>query len=378
MRRVLSLIFLGVPCLVSAQSTGRPAYEFSTLLFGNFQMRTDDAAKSTTGGKAANRFDFGRAYLTFRAPAGDRASIRVTTDVFQNAADGYYGGWAIRLKYGILQYDLTDRLAGVAGLATVARIGMLQTVAIEQVETFWPRWINNTALESNGFFASADVGAAVHTTLPNRRGEVYLTVMNGRGYTNPENDRFKDVAARLTFQPFGSDSGFFRTLAISPWYYKGWNASQFVAPNPGQVGQVADGIRKDRRGIFLGLRERRLTVGAEYSQRLEELEGGQNTVASPRVVFDRTSDLTSAFLLTRPAEWSDATKRSRLGLVGRFDRFKLDRDADATNEFLLLGATWDVNQRVTLALDYQGLTPIGAGNTATATRTWFLHWVASF
>jgi hypothetical protein len=207
---------------------------------------------------------------------------------------------------------------------------------------------------------------------------VYLTVMNGRGYTNPENDRFKDVAARFTFQPFGNDSGFFRTLAISPWYYKGWNASQFAGPNPAEVGQIADGLQKDRRGIFVGLRERRLTLGAEYSQRLEELESGLNTLLSPRTVSDRTSDLQSVFLLTRPAELVEASRLSRFGLIGRFDRFKLDRDADATNEFLLLGATWDLNQRVTLALDYQGLTPAGAANPALPVRTWFLHWVASF
>ncbi|MEX2178470.1 MAG: hypothetical protein WD801_07150 [Gemmatimonadaceae bacterium] len=377
MRRVLSVVLLCVPCLLPAQASQRPAYEFSTLLFGNFQMRTDDAAKATTGGEPPNRFDLARAYLTFRAPAGDRASLRVTTDVFQNAAAGYYGGLAIRLKYGILQYDLTRNLAGIEGMAAAARIGMLQTVTIEHVETFWPRWLGSTALETNGFFSSSDVGAATHVALPGRRGEAYVTVMNGVGYANAENDRFKDVAGRLSFTPFANDSGFLRTFAISPWYYKGWNASQFVAPNPGQVGQVSEGLRKDRRGVFAGVRDRRLTVGAEYSQRLEELEGGQNTIVSPRVVLDRTSVLQSVFVVARPTELLGGN-RSRLGVVGRFDRFTLNTGADARNELLIAGATWELNPRVTLAFDYQGLTPTGTANAGVPSRTWFFHWVASF
>lgn len=378
MRRLLSLSLLCVPGLLPAQASQRPAYEFSTLLFGNFQVRTDSAAKLTTGGAPSNRFDLGRAYLTFRAPAGDRASIRVTTDVFQNAAAGYYGGLAIRLKYGILQYDLARNLAGIEGLAAVARIGMLQTVAIEHIETFWPRWLGSTALETNGFFSSSDVGAATHIALPGQRGEAYVTVMNGVGYANAENDRFKDVAARISFTPFANHSGFIRTFTISPWYYKGWNASQFVSPDPGQVGQVSEGMRKDRRGVFAAVRDRQLTLGAEYSQRLEELEGGQNTPASPRVVLDRTSALQSVFAVARPAELFGSGRRSRLGVVGRFDRFRLNTEADAINELLIAGTTWDLNQRITLALDYQGLTPSGTANTGVPVRTWFFHWVASF
>ncbi len=43
-------------------------------------------------------------------PAGDRASIRVTADVFQQAsstnnADAFYKGWVFRAQYAYLQYD---------------------------------------------------------------------------------------------------------------------------------------------------------------------------------------------------------------------------------------------------------------------------------
>ena len=376
LRRIPLFACLLIPALLDAQSPEHLAPEWSALLFGNFQLRTDSAARAPTGGKPFSRFDMGRAYLTFRAPAGDRASIRITTDIFQNSSDGFYDGWAIRLKYGILQYDLTRNLAGVEGLAAVARIGMLHTVAIEHVETFWPRWLGNTALELNGFFSSSDVGAASLLTLPGRRGEVYATVTNGAGYSNPESDRFKDVAARFSWRPFAGDSGFFSTFTISPWYYKGWNASEFAAGGAGQIGPVTEGLQKDRRGVFAGVRDRRLTIGAEYSQRVEEVETGDNTLVAPRTVTGRTGTLTSAFAIARPVEFF-TSRDSRLALVARADRFALDDDADARNQFVVAGATWDLNSRVTVALDYQALTAHD-GSPAIPTQSWYLHWTASF
>ena len=376
------LFLLAVLCLVPTTLAGQgtaPArsWDFSALLFGNFQVRTDSVARFATGGSPANRFEVGRAYLTFRAPAGDRASVRITTDIFQNPAAGYYGGWAVRLKYGILQYDAARNLAGVQGLGAVARIGMLHTVVIEHVESFWPRWLGNSALETHGFFSSADVGAATLLTLPRRLGEAYFTVTNGPGYTAPENDRFKDAAARLTLTPFARDSGALRSFTISPWLYNGNTASVFVAGGPGQAGPVADGVRRDRRGVFVGLRERRLVLGAELAQRLEEVESGANTALLPRVVRDRTGNMMSVFAVARPAELLGSAGRSRLGLVARLDRFTPDTEADPSSRFLILGATFDLNDRTAIAIDYQGVTPID-NPSATATRTWFLHWTASF
>lgn len=373
----IALLTLILPLTARAQSADKPGIDFSGVVFGNFQMRTDSAARFSTGGEPVSRFDVARAYLTFRMPAGDRASVRLTTDVYQSGAGGYYNGWAVRMKYAILQYDLAKNFAGVKGLSAVARIGMLHTVAIEHVETFWPRWMGNSALEQSGFFSSADVGAATLLTMPGRRGEAYVVVTNGPGYTNAENDRFKDVAARVTFTPFGADSGWLRTLAISPWYYKGWNASQFVTGGGAQVGPVSDGLQKDRRGLFVGVRDRKLVLGGELSQRVEELEAGANTAASPRTLRTRTSNLLSAFTVIRPAELLDASRKSRLSVIGRVDRFALDRDLDAVSQFTVVGAIWDLTPRTSLAVDYQAATPRNGAATLPV-RTWFLHWVANF
>ena len=249
---------------------------------------------------------------------------------------------------------------------------MLQTVVVEHIESFWPRWLGNAAPELHGFFSSADVGASGVFTLPNRWGELYTTVTNGLGYAAPEIDRFKDVAARVTFTPFAKkDSSILRTFAITPWYYKAWLASGYTQATP----PVSEGLQKDRRGIFVGLRDRKLTLGAEFDQRLEELETTAPPVARG-TLNERTSELLSAFALVRPAEWF-GTHRSRLGFVGRYDRFQIDSDADPYNEFLVAGATWDLNSRITFALDYQASTPRD-NPTGVPVKVWFFHYVATF
>lgn len=109
---VLTSVVAGSPSRVAAQQAPAPvvvtpALDFSGVIFGNFSLRTDSAAKANLGGKNPNAFTVERAYLNFRMPAGDNGQIRITTDVFQNtnnATNGFYQGWVVRIKYGYLQY----------------------------------------------------------------------------------------------------------------------------------------------------------------------------------------------------------------------------------------------------------------------------------
>ena len=385
MRKLLTLVavlLLGTSALPAQQTVTVPPLDFSGVLFGNFQWRTDDASRAATGGKAASRFDIGRAYLTFRMPAGERGSIRVTTDIFQQSPSGYYGGWTVRLKYGYFQYDFTKNLFGVQNLTAVGRIGMLHTVVVEHVEGFWPRFLTNAADETYFNWSSADVGAATLVTMPKKRGEVYVTVVNGTNYSLGENDRFKDFAARVSLTPFANDSSVLRTLTISPWYSKGWVASAFAAGGAGQVGPVPDGLTRDRRGIFVGLKDRRLTGGAEFAQRVDDVEAGANTVAAPRVVTGRTGNLVSGFALVRPLELANSKKRSPWGLIGRLDSFKLDNSqptaaGNPKTNLVILGGFWDVNARATFALDYQEAKATTTVSTFPI-KTLFMHWNVNF
>ena len=122
-------------------------------------------------------------------------------------------------------------------------------------------------------------------TLPNKFGEIYAAVDQWPGLHLAELDRFKDPQVRLTLTPLAnSRNKLLTTLTISPWYYKGEVASRFVAsaPPPVTVVRSASGLDRDRWGIFAGIRDPRLTLGAQYTQFKGESENGSNTVGSPR------------------------------------------------------------------------------------------------
>jgi hypothetical protein len=364
-----------------------PQLDFSGVIFGNYNYRTDSLSKAQNGGNSPNAFTIERAYLTFRMPVGDNASIRVTTDISQGdqSTTSFYRGWFVRLKYGYLQYTFLNgagaavgqRTGGNEGFSLLGRIGMLHTVVVDYMEGFFPRYLSQTAAERNGFFSSADLGAALLLTLPNKWGEIYGTVTNGPGYTAAETDRFKDFAVRLSLTPAGNTTGIFKTFAITPWYYKGFTASQFQNGGANQVGKVTDGLTRDRYGIFVGNKDRRFTFGAEYGERTETVETGANTTASPRVATDVTGKLMDGFVLLRPFEFADAKTQSPFGLIGRIDDFKPNDTRDPHNRTLIAGVFWDLTKRATLALDYQGLAR-QSGSTTPETKTWYVHWQATF
>ena len=384
--------------LLSAQTQVTiPPIDFSGVIYSNYQYRTDIRAKDF------NKFDVERVYLTFRMPAGDDGAIRITTDVFQNtntAQNAYYQGWAVRLKYAYLQYTGLKNDFG-AGSSLVGRIGILHTVVIDHEEGFWPRYLQQTAIERNGFFSSADGGAAGLMTLGHHLGEIYATITNGPGYTSYEKDRFKDLAARVSLTPFGNQqnmNGIIKSFTISPWAYKGLVGSAFqsggnLQVGPGDNGAITDGLIRDRYGVFVGVKDRRLTGGAEWAQRKDVSETGSNTAAAPRVVHDSTGRLLDGFIVARPLEWADASQHSPLSIVARFDHFTPNTSPTAAAyagttpslNFWVLGASWDLNQRLTFALDWQKQTgsdfPEATGTNLRAPAdlsTLFLHFQANF
>lgn len=383
--------------------TATAGFDFSGVAFGSFNMKTDSVAKATLGGKSPNQFSLDRVYLNFRMPAGDNGSIRVTTDIFQNtstAATNYYQGWSIRIKYAYFQYTALKDAFGT-GSSLAGRVGSLHTVIIDHQEGFWPRSLSQVAVERNGFFSSADVGVAGLLTLSNKMGELYGTITNGSGYTSFEKDRFKDFALRASFTPLASHASMnaiARSLTLSPWVYLGKTGSGFAAGGAGQVGPgtngaITDGLARNRVGVFAGVKDRRLTGGVELAQRKDESETGGNTVAVPRVLADSTGRVLSGFAVARPLEWMDASKKSALGVVVRYDMFTPNSSPSSTNyagttpsyAFTVLGLSYDVNQRITLTADWQSQSPSGfPAPTGTNVRpapkqsTLFLHWQASF
>jgi hypothetical protein len=383
---ILALGLLALPLAMSAQQpsdTTRPApppppaaisipVDFSGVLYANFQYRGDKGPS-----KSQNKFDVERAYLTFRMPAGDRASIRITADLFQQTAtgpDAFYKGWVIRAKYAYLQYDLIKSATWNANI----RGGLLHNVVIDHVESFWPRWLSQTPVERAGYFSSSDAGVATLWTFPDKFGEFYATIVNGPGYTSRETDRFKDYAARLTITPLSSSTNkLIKTFALTGWGYQGAVASSFVAGGAGQIGPVGSSLPRTRYGVFAGLRDPRFTAGAEWDTRKDAKETGLNTVAAPRVEVDSTGRLIAGFVTIKPFQLMNDQSTFPLGLIARWDRSKPNTSTDAYINTVIGGLTWDLNKKSAISLDYQEQTP-HSGAIAAATKTYFLHMVANF
>jgi hypothetical protein len=376
------------PATPPAPAATVPPLSVSGLVFGSYNYQL-----STTPAQLANQNDNGfiidRAYLTVRAPAGDRLSVRVTTDVYQTSETNAQNAYTIRAKYAYLQYD-GPRLA--SGASAFARLGILQNVAIEHVESFWPRYLSQSAIERAGFFASADVGLAAGASLPNRMGEVYATVVNGPGYTSRERDRFKDYAIRLSLTPLAtrSSSPLLQTLTLTGWGYKGATASAFVNGGAGQIGPVGEALDRSRAGVLVGIRDPRLVLAGELAVRRDGGDAGLNTTASPRVGTTTTGRVLTGTTQIRPFAFTNGTGKSPFGIVARYDRVSPSiRTTDVvappatSNSYhnVIAGVFYDVNQRAQFALDYQE--SLATSNDLSAappvqSKGYYLHFMVNF
>jgi hypothetical protein len=186
-------------------------------------------------------------------------------------------------------------------------------------------------------------------------GEIYAHVVNGPGYTRREADRFKDYAARLTVTPLtGRVSGLLSTLAISPWFYEGATASQFVRGGAaGAIPPIGTGLPRDRYGVVVGVRDPRLTAGAEVGRMRTVTDALVPGPPPTRVVTDARANVVSAFGTLRPLAFANTAHRSKIGLLARYDHVESNTAADERYHFLIGGLVFDLNARSTLALDYQ-------------------------
>jgi hypothetical protein len=334
-----------------------------------------------------NQFQLDRAYLTFRMPAGDRASIRITTDIYQSTDNAY----TVRAKYAYLQYDGTK---SAYGSQAFGRIGILQNVLIDHEENFWPRYFSTVPTERAGYFASADVGVAAGYSLPNKMGEIYSSIVNGPGYTTRETDRFKDFSLRLSLTPLANNKGLapiLQTLTLTGWGYKGATASRYANGNA-IIPPVGEHLDRSRYGALVGIRDPRLTVAAQYAQRHDETDTVTTTL--PRTVIGTKGNLWSVYGTVRPLAFANATGKSPLGIVARYDHVSPSASTDnlpagftapsTSNSYhnVIGGVFYDLTQKAQVALDYQEAlatnNDLSARPFPSQTKGYFAHFNVNF
>lgn len=357
---------------------------FSGVIFGSYNVQ-EPTTPAGFSAQANNSFIVDRAYLNFRMSAGDKTSIRITTDVYQTS-EGTPNAYTIRAKYAYLQYDAAKFSNGAAVLA---RLGILHNVAIDHEENFWPRYLSQVAIERAGYFSSADVGIAGQLTFPNKMGEAYATIVNGPGYTARERDRFKDFALRVSLTPLANkvDTPLLQSFTITGWGYKGALASTF-ANGTAQIPAVGEALDRTRYGAFVGIRDPRLVVAAEYAHRSDGRDFALAAAPTQRVLGDSAGRLLSAFVVTRPLAFAAANHTSPFGVVARYDRVSPTTGSTnlttvQSNQYHVFigGIFWDLSQKAQLALDYQESLASNNGVSVappTQSKAYFAHFVVNF
>ena len=341
----------------AAQTPVATPLKFSGVVYADWQNGGSKAQR------AMNQFDLTRAYLNFVMPAGENVTVRVTTDVLHNASSGY-NGWYARMKYAFMEWSAwKDK--GTNPAALKFRFGLTQTPEIDMMEHMWQRGITNTPIDFLGFVPSSDLGAVAIVTLPGKQGEIYGGVFNGNGYGSTETDRFKNVNVRLSWTPLATngDAGYFKGLQISPYYQKGYTASNADPTGPG--------LQHDLWGIHVGVNDPRLIVAGEYDSRTN----GADAAGNPTVTTT-TGAVYSAFTIFRPLAFVNNTKTNPWSVVLRADQYKPDNSADPYQRFLIGGIGYDINSKVTVYADLQDIE--GHNGSTADVKAFYFHFIMGF
>lgn len=256
------------PADKQAGEKGAGGLKISGVLFIGYSYDLSYSEK----GESFSKVDIERTYLTFESAIADKAKIKVTTDIYQNSKvlsfkteDGskpdntdsvsvkvpsYYDGWSVRLKNAYVDLDLIP--------LTMVRIGMIGTPWIPLVESAWGyRFVKPTLADAEKLFSSADLGAGLIIKLPKSYGEAMLGILNGPGYSKPEEDKYKDIVPRITIVPLPNDE-ILKGLALSGYYYLGERAKGDTS------------LDRTRLGTLLSFSYDFLKVGGEFDMSMDQ------------------------------------------------------------------------------------------------------------
>jgi hypothetical protein len=180
----------------------------------------------------------------------------------------------------------------------------------------------------------------------------------------------------VTLTPLANTVGVWKGLTISPWYDNGDRASDF-ARRRGSVQPVTRALRKDRGGVFIGLKDPRMTIGAQVAQQWNVFESADTTRDVVPTSVERTGRVVSLYTIVRPLTYVDRALHWPIAIVLRADQIKPDVDTDPFARNYIAGLSWEFNKRTSLTFDYQNLTPKD-GSSATDNKVYFLHVIAGF
>jgi hypothetical protein len=265
--------------------------------------------------KDANQFEVERLYLTVKGDLSEDFSMRATVDVYSSKADANLNS-AYILKYGYLDWKAASWFT--------LRAGMIPTEWVGYVEDTWKyRGVAKILSDVEGLQSSADVGLSAQIKLPSNIGEAVVMVLNGNGYRKAENNRFKDVAGRITFTPLSNQESVFNKLQLSGHFYNG---------------RYGLGLNRERWGVMISLPFDDFSLAADYESYQDSTLKGTGLSVFGELKLKSIVGI------------------ENFSIIGRVDSFDPNTNLDDDKRLrLIYGLVYKASSNVTLVLNNQSL-----------------------
>ena len=228
--------------LADYEKTKLPRVEFHGLTFAQYGYEMAGENRDT------NNFDVTRTYLWGLATLSDNTQARLTIDSKRDDTAGDKE-LEVFIKHAWVSYK---------GLYPTSEIkfGLVDLGWVPYMDGLWGyRFQGEVFANKTGYITSTDFGISLSGKFPeyNDYGEYHFALVNGEGYRNPENNRYKSFDGRVTFTPFQTIEG------LKPWSFTDYFEVGYYDTN-------ADGSRQDRirNVVSTAYKTDRFMLGAEY------------------------------------------------------------------------------------------------------------------
>ncbi|HVN48488.1 MAG TPA: hypothetical protein VMU30_06650 [Bacteroidota bacterium] len=326
-----------------------PSVQFSGLAYLYYSYSLEG-----TDGRYANKFDFDRMYLTAQGTITNDIKYVYTTDVYRDTALNEDYGLSIRVKLAYFDYAPVSEVSIKGGVIPNMWTGF--------VDSYWKyRGISTNFVDKNGFYKSTDLGVSGQYSFPGKLGDVSAYILNGDGYSSREQNRFKDVAARLNLTPF-KEIPVLNNMTFAGYGYKGANATT-----------TGVALQKDRAGFLIGYADSYFSVYAEGEKRWDGAVKPDSVITGSGISFFGE--------IKTPME----TLKNKFSLVVRLDVCdpNVNKGGDMSR-FVILGAAYHCNDKFVLVLDNQSLfaetstMKVVNGTKVDYDGRWFIHTIINF
>jgi len=202
-----------------------PSIRVGVTMYMDYTYQQSPQTTDTDGNTInASAFNVSRSYINVTGTINHIVAFRITPDVTRESGLVTLGpgstisndSLVFRIKYAFAQFNLDDWMTK----GSWARFGIQQTPLLDYEENIYRyRFQGTTFTEREGYYNSADAGAAFHYNFPSNYGDVHVGVFNGDGYTKQDPNDQKAIEARGSVRPFAANAPILRGLRLTGFYF---------------------------------------------------------------------------------------------------------------------------------------------------------------